>query len=928
MIDVSTGGSVMKLDVDEAYDLYERVAENQSTWPTDGETPRKTTGLHNVDAVTALAAQMEVLTMKMDNLSQSVNMVHQSPPVCEGCGADHNTTHFPLASTHVNQSEEVNYAQNFQRQQNNPFSNTFNPGWRNHPNFSWSSNQGQGQGGLNQELGTTGGIDCSRIISRAQRTLPSNTETNPKEQVKAITIRSGVQLPEIHVKRPVTITEKAPTTGEEQVDKLDKTTEENQIESSGSPRVKTSTPVKAYVPPISFPQKLQKHKLDKQFQKFLDVFKKLHINISFAEALAQMPNYAKFMKDILSNKRKLEDNETVMLTEECSAIFQHKLPPKLNDPGNKALCDLGASINLMPLSLFKKLGLGEAKATTISLQLADRSIKHPRGICEDILVKVDKFIFPVDFIILDMEKDRDVPLILGRPFLATGRALIDVQKDQLILRLDEEGLTINVFRAFKFQNELDSCMQIDIIREAVLEAFKLDHPQDPLEAFLVHYQESPSKKEEAEDCAHYLVAIPPLFKRPCLELGERPTKPLPFILQAPTLELKQLPIHLRYAYLGQKNSLLIIISNNLTELEEDQPLRVLREHKTALGWTISDIKGISHLLCMHKILMEDDSVEHQRRLNPNMQEVVRKEVSKLLDARIIYPISDSHWVSPVQVVPKKGGITVVPNENNELIPTWTVTGWRVCIDYRKLNNATRKDYFLLPFIDQMLEKLAGHAYYCFLDGYSRYNQISIAPDNQEKITFTCPYDTFAYRRMLFGLCNAPATFQRCMMSIFSDMVGHIIEVFMNDFSVFEKSFKECLEHLGKLLQRCEGANLEKNSHVIHYASKTLDEAQMNYATTKKELLAVVFAVDKFRSYLIGLKVIVYTDHSVLKYLLSKKDAKPRLIRWILLLQEFDLEIRDKKESENVVVDHLSRFESHKSNPTVEINEVFPDEMLF
>lgn len=320
---------------------------------------------------------------------------------------------------------------------------------------------------LEQQVGQI----ATALSGRAQGTLPSNTETNPKEQVKVITIRSGVQLPEMHVKRPTTVIEKAPTMDEEQVDELDKAAEENQVESSDSPQVKATTPIKAYVPPIPFPQRLQKHKLDKQFQKFLDVFKKLHINIPFAETLAQMPSYAKFMKDILSNKRKLEDNETVMLTEECSAILQHKLPPKLKDPGSftipchignlyidKALCDLGASINLMPLSLFRKLGLRKAKPTTVSLQLADSSIKHPRGICEDILVKVDKFIYPADFIILDMEEDRDVSIILGRPFLVTRRALIDVQKGQLILRLNEEELTINVFRAFRFQSEPDSCM--------------------------------------------------------------------------------------------------------------------------------------------------------------------------------------------------------------------------------------------------------------------------------------------------------------------------------------------------------------------------------------------------------------------------------------------------------------------------------------
>ena len=174
-----------------------------------------------------------------------------------------------------------------------------------------------------------------------------------------------------------------------------------------------------------------------------------------------------------------------------------------------------------------------------------------------------------------------------------------------------------------------------------------------------------------------------------------------------------------------------------------------------------------------------------------MKEVVRTEILKWLDAGIIYPISDSSWISPVQVVPKKGGMTVIHNENNELIPTRKVIGWRVCIDYRKLNSATRKDHFPLPFIDQMLERLAGYEYYYFLDGYSGYNQIPIAPEDQEKTTFTCPYGTFAFRRMPFGLCNAPTTFQRCMMAIFSDFVEEIMEVFMDNFSIFGYSFDNC-----------------------------------------------------------------------------------------------------------------------------------------
>ncbi|KAJ9544217.1 hypothetical protein OSB04_023924 [Centaurea solstitialis] len=480
-----------------------------------------------------------------------------------------------------------------------------------------------------------------------------------------------------------------------------------------------------------------------------------------------------------------------------------------------------------------------------------------------------------------------------------------------------------------------------------------------------------------------------------------------------------------------------------------------------------------------------------------MQEVVKKEVIKLLDTGIIYPISDSPWVSPVQVVPKKGGLTVVTNDNNELVPTHTVTGWRVCIDYRKLNDATRKDQFPLPFIDQMLERLAGNEYYCFQDGFSGYFQIPIDPEDQEKTTFTCPFGTFAYRRMPFGLCNAPATFQRCMTTIFQDMIEDCMEVFMDDFSVFGNSFDDCLNSLDKVLARCEESHLVLNWEKCHfmvregivlghkiskdglevdkakidtisqlppptnikgvrsflghagfyrrfikdfskitrpltkllekdapfifdencistfetlkhhltntpimvppvwdqpfeiicdasdyavgavlgqhinnhfqpicYASRTLNDVQENYTTTDaakrvrneglyqcngdkyfsyvvstsiqmtsstlgQKLLAVVFAIEKFRSYLLLSKIIVYTDHSALKYLFAKPDAKSRLIRWILLLQEFDIEVKDKKGAKNLAVDHLSRLE----NPDLDsggievIKDKFPDEDL-
>ncbi|GJY04192.1 reverse transcriptase domain-containing protein [Tanacetum coccineum] len=258
------------------------------------------------------------------------------------------------------------------------------------------------------------------------------------------------------------------------------------------------------------------------------------------------------------------------------------------------------------------------------------------------------------------------------------------------------------------------------------------------------------------------------------------------INEPPEVELKDLPPHLEYAFLADNNKLPVIIAKDLSDDEKTALIKVLKSRKQAIAWKLSDIKGINPEFCSHKILMEDDyepAVQHQRRVNPKIHDVIKKEVEKLLDTGLIYPISDSPWVSPVHCVPKKGGMTVVTNDDNELVPTRLVTGWRVCIDYRKLNEATRKDHFPLPFMDQMLERLAGNEYYCFLDGFSGYFQIPIDPNDQEKTTFTCPYGTFAYRRMPFGLCNAPGTFQRCMMAIFHDMIEKTMEVFMDDFSV-------------------------------------------------------------------------------------------------------------------------------------------------
>ncbi|GJS92667.1 reverse transcriptase domain-containing protein [Tanacetum coccineum] len=355
----------------------------------------------------------------------------------------------------------------------------------------------------------------------------------------------------------------------------------------------------------------------------------------------------------------------------------------------------------------------------MSIQLADRSIKYPIGVCENLLVKISKFIFPVDFVVLEMDEDELVPIILGQPFLATARAVIDVHKGKLSLRVGSETVTFNIGKSMKSNNSFSF--------------YPRTEPVEPLE-----------------------------WKAPENRLK-------PSSVEPPKLKLKELPEHARL-------------------------LEVLRNHKGVIAWSIADIKGINSSFCTHKILMEDEfkpCVQPQRRVNPNIKEVI----------------------------PKKGGTTVVKNEKDELIPQWKVTRWRICIDYRILNNTTQKDHFPLLFIDKMLERLARHEYYFFLDGFLGYFQIPIAPKDQNKITFTCPYETFVYKRMPFGLCNAPATFQRNMTAIFHELIEDSMEVFMNDFSVFGSSFDHCLKYLKRMLKRCEETNLVLNWEKCHFMVK-------------------------------------------------------------------------------------------------------------
>ncbi|XP_071687381.1 uncharacterized protein [Rutidosis leptorrhynchoides] len=778
--------------------------------------------------------------------------VSQVQEVCEICG---DPSHFaygcrngiPPVNQHIVE-EQVNEVQG---RRYDPYFNTYNPGWRNHPNFSWSNNnamnanqgnqlrpqnnfqnqdnfqnegnyqrnyqnpypnnrnqnqnnyQNQGQN-QNQNQNSTSTnkpsssdakmdafiFEMRKMIevqnksigalakeignvveskgNRGPGTIPSYAvlNLNHKDQGKGHsinivgTLRSGKKYDNKVGEKEVVQPEpsKSPIVLDEE--------EVSEVDDQGE-GVKNKDPI------VNETGKLETESKSVPFPKAL-------------ESPNQFPYGKKGTTtrghDLCTQKRKQRATlpKKVELTEHLSAVVSGTLPPKFKDPGTpliavtvgnvnvkKALLDLGASINILPFCLVDRFELGLMKRTDIIIQLADQSIKMPRGILEDVIVKVEDFYYPVDFVVMDIEprnRDAQPTIILGRPFLATINAHIN-------------------FRT------------------------------------------------------------------------------------------------------GTDGTLPVIIASNLTSVQEKALMEVLHKYKAAVGWTIADLKGISPSVCMHRIVTDPEvkpAHDTQRRLNPNMQEVVKKEVLKWLDAGIIFPISDSQWVSPTQTVPKKAGITVMETEEGEKITTRPVMGWRVCIDYRKLNAATSKDHFPLPFIDQIIEKLS----------------------------------------------DAPFDFNDQCKEAFNTLKHKLNEAPILQSPDWTKPFEIMCDAGDFTAGAVLGQRVDRKPVVIYYASKTFSDAQVNYTTTEKELLAVVFALDKFRSYLWGSKVVVFSDHSALRHLLEKKESKPRLISWILLLQEFDLEIRDKKGIENVVADHLPRIPPPPFDPTKPIQENFLDECLF
>ena len=1066
MLDAASGGALVNKTTDEATLLISTMAENSQQFGVraDGAI-RRVNEVNHSD----LEGKLSELTSLVRQMARGQL---QSVKTCGICAAPGHMTDM-CPTLQEDSPEQANIVEDFSGpppRRNDPFAPTYNPGWRNHPNFSYASKppgfqqhfqprppvQQPSTSNSNmslEDMVKSLAQSTSQLQQEAQRSqqeshrfqqetrasirnleaqmsqlatsmsnlensnrgkLPSQVIPNPKENASAMQLRSGkeVQSPRrAHAKE-----EEVPRKGEEEDEKQS-----------------SEVSKKVDIPP-PFPGRFTRAKKEESEQEILDTFRKVEINIPLLDAIRQLPKYAKFLKGLCTNRNKLSLDDKVKVGENVSAMFQRKLPQKCKDPGmftipciignqriEKSMLDLGASINVMPLSIFKVLNLGPLKETRVIIQLADRSNVYPEGLVEDVLVKVNEFIFPVDFYIVDMNdaySTDSAVILLGRPFMSTARTKIDVHEGTLSVEFDGEKVTFNIFDAMKHPVDTESVNFVGMTNTIVQENFEQNFMGDKLDFVLqqgkTNLEVDDMEEEEVKEAImslHSLHPLPGRFENSFLPLPTSNERILPSVQQAPNVELKELPEHLKYAYLGDNKTLPVIIANDLTALQEERLLRVLREFKPAIGWTLADIKGINPSICMHHILLESDVKpvrEHQRKLNPAMKEVVMKEILKLLELGIIFPISDSQWVSPVHVVPKKTGITLVKNEKNELVPMRLQNGWRMCIDFRKLNAATRKDHFPLPFIDEMLERLAGKCFFCFLDGYSGYYQIIVAQEDQHKTTFTCPFGTFAYRRMPFGLCNAPGTFQRCMMSIFSDMIDNCIEIFMDDFTVYGDSFDQCLDHLTKVLKRCIETNLVLNyekchfmvkegivlghvvssrgievdkakidlitslpyptnvkdirsflghagfyrrfikdfskiaqplsrllqkevpfnfgddcklsfdtlkgmlttapiiqppdwklsfelmcdasqyavgavlgqrngkcSHVIYYASKTLTPAQCNYTTTEKELLAIVFAFEKFRSYLLGSKVTVYSDHAALKYLLSKKKVQAK-----------------------------------------------------
>ncbi|XP_027120640.1 uncharacterized protein [Coffea arabica] len=477
-VDATAGEALMGKSAEEAQQLIEEMVANNYQWANERDNTRRTASMLEVDTLNMLSAKIDNVVEMLNRQVGSSSNQGVVVAYCTNYGGDHDDS---VCSS----SEQVQYLNNYNRPpQNNLYSNTYNLGWRNHPNFGWKDQGNQQratnppgfqsrqpqeklakvtsdrfervEGRLDQLAGMYRNLEvqvgqiANMINNRNPGELPSKIEVNPIEYVNTITLRSGKT-----VEGPNFENSGGEKDKEQSIEGEKESRNDHIVIDIDALPPKLNFQLNSNV--IPFPHRLKKDGQDREFEKFFKMFKQLHINIPFIDAITQIPSYARFLKDIMSRKRKIVDNEMIALTEECSALIKNKLPPKLKDPGSfsipctigqlhfsNAICDLGASVSLLPLSVARRLGLQELKVTNITLQLVDQSITHPKGILENVLIKARKSIIPVDFVVLDIEEDVRMPIILGRPFLATARTIIDVEKGKLILRVNGEKLEFNL----------------------------------------------------------------------------------------------------------------------------------------------------------------------------------------------------------------------------------------------------------------------------------------------------------------------------------------------------------------------------------------------------------------------------------------------------------------------------------------------------
>nr|XP_027086604.1 uncharacterized protein LOC113708340 [Coffea arabica] len=806
------------------------MAENSQQFSTREDVP-----IRRVNEVETPSIQQQLNELTAFVRQQAVRNASQAR-VCGICtGIGHSADMCPMIQEET--AEQVNMADHAPapRKQYDPYSSTYNPGWRDHPNLSYGGNRqpnftpnrqsnfvpnkppgyqqqyqprpppppqsGSSTEEMLKQMMTTMAQNqqrtedirnqigqmatrINRLESQNQGKLPSQPELNPKN-VSAMTLRSGK---EIQGPEPVIPKDK----DEEKI--------ENELEREDSngadPKVLPDPIITVKTNPPPFPSRLEKSKKQDKEKEILEVFRKVEINIPLLDAIKQVPKYAKFLRDLCVNRRRLRGDERVIVGKNVSAVLQRKLPPKCGDPGmftipckigntviRRAMLDLGASINVMPKSIYASLKLGPLKETGIIIQLADRTNAYLDGLVEDVLVKVNDLVFPADFYVLDMDDDHSPdpsPLLLGRPFMSTAQTKIDVNKVQ--------------------------------------EVFETDG-RDELETTTKRYE------------------VLPIFT------PEPHQRVLPSVVQAPVLELKPLPEHLKYAYLGDNETLPVIISSALSKTQEEKLIRVLREHKEAIGWTIADIKGINPAICIHRIRLEDDA-KPVRCIETNL--VLNWEKCHFMV---------EHGIVLGHIVSSKG----------------------IEVDKAKIDIISALPY---PASVREVRSFLGHAgfYRRFIKDFSKIGA-PLFQLLQKDVAFEFDDKCERAFNKLKELLTSPPIIQP------------------PDWNLPFEIMCEASDHaVGAVL----GQRVGKAAHVIYYASRALNGAQLNYSTTEKELS--------------------------LRYLMTKKDAKPRLIRWILLLQEFDLEIRDKKSSENLVADHLSRILVEEDSEP--LKDAFPEEHLF